>query len=135
MVSSGSPRRSGSRLPPCSRQWPPNPRSSDASPRSLLGEVGPVVLLFDRESLVNWRFELPYLEDEVRADLTARLAGGTAGPELGVAVAAGVACVCRHGQHARTAGVDAQVTALACFDVDDDRAPRADRHGARACVR
>ena len=44
------------------------------------------------------------------------------GEQQRVAVAAGVHVVRRHHEHARRAGVDAEVAALARLDVDDDRA-------------
>src|SRR5579871_1318185 len=68
------------------------------------------------------RFVLVDLEHEVRADLCARPAPGTAGQQHRVAVALGVDVLLGHDEHVRRAGVDAQVAPLARFDIDDDRA-------------
>src|SRR4051812_18256418 len=77
------------------------------------------------------RVVLVDLEAEVGADPRARLTAGATRLEARVAVAAAVDVVGGHLEHPGRARVDAQVAALARFDVDDDGAARADgRHAA-----
>src|SRR3546814_21049444 len=82
-----------------------------------------------RSTRTDTLFPYTTLFRSIGADHRAGVASGAAGMKLGIAVAALGACLDRHFQYARLAGVDAQIAALAGFDIDHQGAA-----GKRCCA-